>query len=177
MQLTCTGCHTAASSSTRLEDNLLPRKEACQGCHEDRTIPAPPTVRLARFNHALHLKLGNAAPRIAAAIDKGNYLQPAGDIRRFLNTGNACEACHRGLEESSQVTHAALPRMADCLVCHGDRIQPPFTCRECHADDPGLKPASHTANFMDTHSSGKLQLDKASCAVCHGREFTCMGCH
>jgi predicted CXXCH cytochrome family protein len=177
MQLPCTGCHTAAQSSTRLEDNLLPRKEVCLGCHEDRDIPPPQATRLARFNHALHLKMGNAAPAIAAAIDKKQYLQPAGNLRRFLDTANACAACHRGLEESEAVTRAAMPQMADCLVCHGSRIQPPFTCEQCHAKDPGLRPTSHTGTFIDSHSSGKLQFDKSTCAVCHGREFTCMGCH
>ena len=33
------------------------------------------------------------------------------------------------------------------------------------------------AGFMDAHSSGKMKLDKTTCAVCHGRQFTCMGCH
>ena len=72
-------------------------KQACAKCHQDAQIPAPPATRLAHFNHALHLKMGNVAPLIAAAIDKKTYLQPPKDIRAHLNTGNACEACHRGL--------------------------------------------------------------------------------
>jgi hypothetical protein len=176
LQPECTSCHVSAPVSTTMADNLLPRKEVCLGCHDERTIASPPAVRLARFNHALHLKLGNAAPAIAAAIDQRKYLQPAAGIRRYLETRNACMACHRGLEDSEEVTRAALPQMADCLVCH-NRIEPPFSCEQCHGKDSGLRPASHTADFMDTHSSGKLRLDKPSCAVCHGRDFTCMGCH
>jgi hypothetical protein len=172
----CTSCHVRASTSASIADNLLPPKTVCLECHEDRTVPPPPEVRLARFNHALHLKMGNAAPAIAAAIDQKKYLQPVDDIRRHLDSGNACTACHRGLAESDRVTKAAMPQMADCLVCH-NRIEAPFSCETCHGKDPGLKPVSHTPDFMDTHSSGKLKLDKPSCAVCHGREFTCMGCH
>ena len=176
MHLECVECHTAAPRSTRAEDNLLPSKEVCLQCHEDAAIPAPPSTRLSAFSHALHLKMGNVAPYIAGAIDHHNYLQPPGDIRRHLNTGNPCQACHRGLEESDQVTRAALPQMADCLVCH-TQIEPPFSCEDCHAKDAHLKPANHTDRFTDAHSSGKLNLDKTTCAVCHGRSFTCRGCH
>jgi hypothetical protein len=179
MGLGCAGCHTTAASSTRVEDNLLPAREVCLNCHQEPEIqiPAPPATRITNFSHALHLRMGNVAPLLALAIDKKNYLQPANDIRRHLNTRNPCEACHRGLEESDRVTPAALPQMADCLVCHS-QIDNPFSCETCHGKNvASLKPASHTANFMDTHSAGKLHLDKTTCAVCHGRTFTCMGCH
>jgi hypothetical protein len=179
MSLACVGCHTAAANSTRVEDNLLPAKEVCLSCHKETEIqiPSPPATRITSFSHAQHLRMGNVAPLLALAIDKKNYLQPANDIRRHLNTRNPCEACHRGLEESDRVTHAALPQMADCLVCHS-QIENPFSCETCHGKTiASLKPASHTANFMDTHSTGKLHLDKTTCAVCHGRTFTCMGCH
>jgi Cytochrome c7 and related cytochrome c len=178
--LDCTFCHTAAPKSTRVEDSLLPQKQVCLNCHEDAVIPPShrntgPT-RLAKFSHALHLKMGDVAPYIATAIDKHRYLQPPRDIRSHLNTKNACEACHRGLRESDQVTRAALPQMADCLVCH-TQIDPPFSCEDCHVKDAPLKPASHSEHFVDRHSSGKLALDKSTCATCHGRAFTCMGCH
>lgn len=179
MNLECAQCHTTAATSARVEDNLLPAKEVCLNCHRETEIqiPPPPETRIVSFSHAQHLRMGNVAPLLALAIDKKNYLQPANDIRRHLNTRNPCEACHRGLEESDRVTHAALPQMADCLVCH-NQIDNPFSCEACHGKDiASLKPASHTANFMDTHSAGKLQLDKTTCAVCHGRTFTCMGCH
>jgi hypothetical protein len=120
--------------------------------------------------------MGNLAPLLAVAIDHGNYLQPVGNIRAHLNTKNACEACHRGLEESTQISRANMPQMADCLVCHS-QIEPPFSCEQCHAHPEQLKPASHVEHFTNLHSSGKLQLDKTTCAVCHGRTFTCMGCH
>lgn len=135
-------------------------------------------MRITSFSHAQHLKMGNVAPQIAAAIDKKDYLQPAGDIRSHLNTTNSCQACHRGLEQSDQVTHANLPQMADCLVCH-NRIDNPFSCETCHGKNSAarLKPSNHTADLLDTHTSGRLGLDKTTCAVCHGRKFHCLGCH
>jgi hypothetical protein len=169
-------CHAGAPKSTKVEDNLLPAKQVCLECHEDATIPGPPAVRISKFSHELHLRMGNVAPILAAAIDHRNYLQPAGNIRRYLNTNNACEACHRGLQESDHVNRAALPQMADCLVCH-TVIEPPFSCQDCHAKGADLKPASHNqAHFLDIHSRPG-QIDKAGCAVCHGKTFQCMGCH
>ena len=176
LKLECVACHAAAAGSTEASDNLLPDKKACAGCHQDVQIPVPPETRVAFFNHAMHLKMGNLAPVIAAAIDKKTYLQPPGDIRRHLNSTNACQACHRGLEESGQVTAAAMPQMADCLICHTE-IDNPFSCENCHAKDAQLKPASHVPSFLSSHTSGKMNLDKATCTICHGTNFRCLGCH
>ena len=176
MGLECVGCHTSAATSTKVEDNLLPAKSVCLACHEDAEIPAPPLTRVSKFSHALHLRMGNVAPFIATAIDHQHYLEAPGDIRRHLNSRNPCQACHRGLEESDQVTSAALPQMADCLVCHS-KIEAPFSCEDCHTSVAQLKPANHIPHFANLHSTGKLGLDKTTCAVCHGQTFTCGGCH
>lgn len=133
-------------------------------------------AQLKPFNHQTHLKLGNVAPVIAQAIDRGTYLSPPGNIRQYLNTSNPCQACHRGLEESTKVSKANMPQMADCLVCH-NKIDPPYSCQFCHEPGQQLKPASHTADLLDSHTRKNAIADKASCAICHGRKFTCLGCH
>lgn len=140
---------------------------------DEKTNPKPP---LKEFSHRKHLALGNVAPVIAQAIDRGTYLSPPGDLRRFLNSTNACEACHRGLGESDRISAVNMPQMADCLVCH-NKVDPPDSCVFCHPADAQLKPASHTPDFLDAHNRKNANLDKASCAVCHGRKFTCLGCH
>jgi hypothetical protein len=134
------------------------------------------TPPLKEFSHKKHLKLGNVAPVIAAAIDKGTYLGHGERIRPFLNSTNACYACHRGLEDSDRVSAANMPQMADCLVCH-NTIEPPDSCAFCHPKDAQLKPVNHVAGFLDTHTNKNLNLDLKSCAVCHGKTFTCLGCH
>ena len=177
LKLECAACHPGAAESRSLDDNLLPKREVCLGCHKTAVIGAPPPTKLARFNHHQHLKLGNTAPVIAAAIDHKTYLAPPGtEMRSALDTQNACLACHRGLESSDKAETGGLRLMADCLVCH-TQIDPPDSCELCHANVAALKPASHTPDFLDTHTSGKLALDKATCAVCHGRHFRCLGCH
>jgi hypothetical protein len=176
-KLGCSVCHAAAANSSRLDDNLLPAQGVCLKCHKTAEVGTPMATRLARFNHQLHVKMGNLAPVIAAAIDKKTYLSPAGpELRSTLNTQNPCEACHRGLEASDRPDRSGLPQMADCLVCH-NQIDPPYSCEFCHAKGAKLTPASHTPDFLDTHTSGKLELDKTTCAVCHGRKFHCLGCH
>jgi len=172
----CGTCHTGAAASTTPADNLLPDQRVCQPCHQSREVAGPHATRVAHFSHQQHLKMGNLAPVIAAAIDKKQYLQNPGDLRRHLNGSNPCEACHRGLEESNQVSSANMPKMADCLVCH-NQIDNPFSCEKCHAKGDNLKPASHVEGFMSAHSSGTMKLDKASCVVCHGTTFRCLGCH
>lgn len=171
----CVSCHAAARTSTKPGDNLLPAREVCLKCHKEVSISATVVVRVVHFSHALHAKLGNVAAAIAAAIDSGKYLGDPGGIRKSLDTKNSCLGCHRGMATSEKVTRANLPQMADCLVCHS-QISPPDSCVLCHGDDANLKPASHTADFIDTHTN-PTSVPKTGCAVCHGRTFTCQGCH
>lgn len=173
LKLECTSCHRQAATSIKASDNLMPRPEQCHQCHEKVSIKGPPEVMVSKFNHKLHVAMGNLGPVIAAAVRSGNYLgTPPGN----LNATNACTACHRGLESSEAVTRAAYPQMADCLVCH-NQIEPPFSCEKCHEPDADLKPPSHTAEYLESHSRPGALKEKQSCAVCHGRRFTCLGCH
>jgi hypothetical protein len=172
----CTDCHAAVTASASPTDNLLPAAAVCRPCHDSRTIRGPRATPLTHFSHAQHLKLGNIAPAIAAAIDQKKYLSEAGDIRAHLNSTNACLACHRGIDTSDHVSEANMPQMADCLVCH-NQIDPPFSCAQCHDPNwPALQPANHhDKDFHDKHSTKALV--KQGCSLCHGRAFTCMGCH
>ncbi len=177
MKLACTECHAAAAKSRELRDNLLPTKEVCLGCHEEVVIRTEPAAAIvSRFDHQKHLSLGNIAPVIKAAVKSGAYLSPPGDLERRLSSTNACEACHRGLGESKEPTKAVFPRMADCLVCH-NKIDPPWSCELCHDKSVKIRPATHTADFLDVHHKRVNTLGRETCAVCHGRKFTCLGCH
>jgi hypothetical protein len=175
-RLTCVTCHASVPTSTRVEDNNLPATAICLGCHKEASIGKPRPTLLQRFDHQKHLAMGNLAPVIRGAIDAKTYLSPAGDIRRHLDGGNRCAACHRGMEQSTALARTDLPQMADCLVCHS-KIDNPFSCEFCHAKGAALKPSNHTPDFLDAHNRRNAKFDKESCAVCHGRKFTCMGCH
>jgi hypothetical protein len=175
LKLECVACHASIPASTKVEDNNLPEKAVCLGCHAEASIKAPRETRLARFSHRTHTKLGNIAPVLRAAVASGVYLAPPGNLRNQLTGTNACLACHRGIDQSVETGNAHFPHMADCLVCH-NKIDPPDSCQFCHAGDQNLKPATHTPDYLDRHTSGK-GLDRSTCATCHGRRFTCLGCH
>ena len=132
--------------------------------------------QLKPFSHKTHLQLGNIAPVIAAAIDKGTYLSAPGNERAQLNSGNLCLACHQGIENADAAMKGKFLRMADCLVCH-NKVDPPHSCTFCHVEGANLKPANHTPDFLESHSRKNARLDMATCAVCHGSKFTCLGCH
>ena len=178
VHLECTSCHTKAAQSARLEDNLLPEEKVCLDCHTEGVIKQPAKTILSRFSHKRHVELGNIAPVLRAALKSGAYLSKPGDLLAQLDAaGNeACAACHRGLDKSQAVSKANFPHMADCLVCH-NKIDNPFSCEFCHDRNAALKPASHTPDFLDSHTRKNAPLDRATCAVCHGRKFTCLGCH
>jgi hypothetical protein len=124
------------------------------------------------FSHAQHAKLGDISPLLKAARKSGAHLRP--DLHE---PGPGCQACHSGVALDQR--RDPLSVMGDCLVCH-TKVDPPFSCGFCHTQPAAqLKPASHSPDFLDRHSAGlaKLNLEKAECAVCHGRKFTCLGCH
>lgn len=183
--VTCITCHQSATESTAATDANMPSEKICLSCHTGDAVPTvdasflsekEPAERSFRFNHEFHLGMGNVAPLLAAAIESGSYLGAPGDMALHLNTENTCEACHRGLREADVAGKANLPQMSDCLVCHSE-IKNPFSCDKCHLEGVQLMPANHTRDFVDTHSTGRLGLDKATCLPCHGRNFACMGCH
>lgn len=182
---TCLDCHAVARESKAAADILVPTEDQCAVCHEGGTATPVDTAGLKnfktkprsyRFNHEFHLRLGNAAPLIAAAIDGGTYLGKPGDARKHLDTGDSCQACHRGVRETDLANEAHLPLMPDCLVCHSE-VDNPFSCEKCHLEGVNLRPADHTRDFIDLHSTGKISYDKQTCLPCHGRDFGCMGCH
>lgn len=175
VHLSCTSCHTKAPESTAKEDNLLPDEKVCLDCHDEAAIKKPAPTLLSRFSHKRHVSLGNIAPVLRAAVKSGAYLSKPGDLLAKLDDGD-CVACHRGLFAYAKVSKANFPQMADCRVCH-NKVDPPFSCEFCHSKEMALKPANHKPDFIDTHTSKNAQLDKTTCAVCHDRKFTCLGCH
>lgn len=178
----CLSCHTKAASSAKLEDNLLPQAEACAGCHQQASITdairkVPRQFRLKKFDHAFHTRMGNIAPVLLGAVKSKTYLSdsvPDGLARQLESAKSGCTSCHRGLAESAAVSREHFPHMADCLVCH-NRIDPPFSCETCHGVDKTLRPAFHTNDYLDSHS--RKTVGKQGCSNCHGRKFTCLGCH
>jgi hypothetical protein len=177
----CENCHKEAAASTKAEDNLLPDHMACVTCHDEVEIGEPNNSGVDKFNHAIHVEMGNIAALISAAVKSKSYLGPDPPaVEALAKIQDPCSACHRGIPQSDDVPHgkktaAHFPHMADCLVCHAE-IKPPDSCKKCHVETtPNFRPANHTAEFSDKH--GDKDFPREGCAVCHGRKFTCKGCH
>lgn len=180
------GAHLWAQDFSH-QEALAASKGSCQPCHAavlklTEVARKERPVKWIRFNHELHLKLGNPAPVLLKAIETKAYLPGLGakpdDIKPHLEKAtSACTACHRGLNTvTGKLARENYPHMSDCLVCH-NKIDNPFSCEKCHVEEAkDLRPVSHTLRgFADGHSS--KDVSKAECAVCHGRKFTCLGCH
>ncbi len=177
LSLECVGCHEGAKTSEKAGDVLLPSGSVCTQCHAPAPVKEPAELLVTKFNHKLHNSIPNINQVILAAIRSGDYLAPASEeLVDRLQGAEGCGACHRGLVESEAVTKAVFPHMADCLVCHSD-IEPPFSCEKCHDASAELMPASHTPDYLESHSRPGALRETDSCAICHGREFTCLGCH
>lgn len=176
MKLVCVTCHQTASTSTKVEDNNLPAASVCTSCHTDGRGPRPTDPRrVDKFNHSVHVKFGNIAPMLRAAISGKKYLDPRQPAH--LDTANNCAGCHHGIEQSDDVKSASVfPLMADCLVCHS-KPDPPFSCEKCHNNVPALKPVNHSRDFIDRHNRNTEGLDRSTCYTCHGKQFNCLGCH
>jgi hypothetical protein len=175
----CENCHTLAEKSTTAADNLLPDKSACVTCHDEVDIMEPHKIGVQAFNHSVHVKMGNVAQTIAAAIAAKQYLGAEPPTPAQLEAKLPCAGCHHGIPESESVPRdrlvkAHFPQMADCLVCH-NQIKPPESCRKCHAAEQALKPTSHGAGFEEKHA--EKTVAKTGCSTCHGRKITCGECH
>jgi len=183
LKLNCVTCHQKVAQSTAATDNNLPDQAVCASCHKpgEVSVKAPAKRTVDKFNHAVHTKLGNLAPAFRGALTAGTWLgtKAEGTARAVhLESKNACAACHQGIEQSVAVAEKSshFPHMADCLTCH-TKIDPPFSCEQCHAEPAKLLPATHTPGYIDRHNRFKDKLERETCTVCHGRDFRCLGCH
>jgi hypothetical protein len=148
LKLECTTCHASVTTSSRVEDNNLPKPEACIRCHNPSpAIKKPREAALAHFPHSKHV----------------------GTIQ--------CLTCHKGINTSEVTGKANLPPMAQCVTCH-NQTDIPDSCYFCHAKTMNLEPAGHGEGFVDAHSRvHRDAVAKQSCQMCHGRNFHCAGCH
>ena len=184
----CETCHSTVATSTKASDNNFPQASACTACHKQPVVSVPRKLTVTIFSHQKHATFGTVAPVILAAIRSKSYHAspidptPVAALEAQLpsltpSTANAaCLSCHHGAAESEAPSKAMHANMPDCLVCH-PKIDNPFSCELCHAPGKHLQPASHTPDYVDRHSTGKMNLDKPSCVVCHSKNFRCLGCH
>ena len=178
----CTDCHTRVTESLSAYDDNRPDEDVCFSCHEDTLFSNAGPLRLFEnptriviFNHNVHVNLDSIGIVLKMAVSSGKYLGIPPDLPAEFDSENACSSCHRGMNKADFSTEDNLPVMSDCLVCHSE-VDPPFSCKTCHSSDVRLTPLSHTETWIDDHTEMKHEKPN-SCEPCHGRSFTCRGCH
>ena len=191
----CTSCHAKPHDS-----------HACLGCHA--AANALPQLADARahlaFDHGKH-----AAPargdcvRCHVGVAEGDqHLRPPMATCFRCHDHDAsrdarkCDACHRGLEDSSTLPETHLAHDGDwirehgtraassgdlCQSCHRDRF-----CAECHGKTVAILPATarfadpfaqtiHRAGFESRHAL-EARAEPGACATCHSSD-RCASCH
>jgi len=159
----CQTCHSAAANSTKAEDNILAHKDDCLECHDgstagedceichydpDTAVNFPNPARQLLFNHKAHLER--------------------------ISSSQACERCHKGLEEVTYSVPENLPVMEGCIECHDNKSAPQY-CETCHTHLPTLRPETHLANWMHRHDDA-VRATSEDCAMCHSFNY-CQECH
>jgi hypothetical protein len=147
MGFQCTACHVSVTTSTRAEDNNLPPRAVCLGCHQDVAIKSPRPTALARFNHEKHV------------------------------TAITCLQCHRGMDQSEVTSAANFPPMASCIVCHNQVDIPvscAFCHAQTMKLLPANHVVDFIDTHSRVKHSAP---EKQACEICHGRNFHCAGCH
>jgi hypothetical protein len=159
----CVECHDGVMKSGFATDLLLPKKPACQSCHEEQLnqgctfchtsddvstyTPLKTSERELLFSHAQHLQTQDVS----------------------------CTTCHAGIELKEGGGKEHVPTMATCATCHND-VAASSTCETCHTDLAALRPFTHNrADFMREHKISARMSD-ASCSTCH-TESSCADCH
>jgi hypothetical protein len=212
----CTRCHANMTTGTALH---LPDDGTCTTCHVKPHDTHPclgchvaPTAlaELAEarehlvFDHKTHVAISRGdCVRCHVGIEEGDdHLRPpmatcfkchAHDAAR---DARKCDACHRGLEDTTLLPQSHLAHDGDwlrdhgtnaassgdlCQSCHGERF-----CAECHGQTVAVLPA--TAHFADpftpsVHRAGftarhalEARAAPGACTTCHSPD-RCASCH
>ncbi|MCS6912986.1 MAG: cytochrome c3 family protein [Myxococcales bacterium] len=132
-KIDCVFCHDQVEQSVSSRDNLLPKEETCETCHNiDHDDPFKKTKAAAAHCAACHPGFPTApgpgvpapGPALEALVKK--VVLPAPNIKFnhqiHLRQRIACERCHGDLRKVELATRDHLPRMATCLGCHNDGL-------------------------------------------------------
>lgn len=165
-ELECSTCHLSADRSQTGADNLFPSMADCANCHD---VEDENTCSMCHSNPE--------NPVSPSYIE--TYSQKFSH-QRHVQAGLECQTCHEKVSRKTEVGEYILPTMVDCMTCHESRSIS-TTCNTCHLKSEKLLPASHTSNFIHSHSDlarmnvADISGDK-NCNTCHKVDF-CQQCH
>jgi hypothetical protein len=194
----CKGCHAQATKSRRAMDVLVPKPQACDPCH--RVVHGERSaVALAPSEPRSHCGLCHAGAEGGQSLKLSQLGRTSPHLRFDHQAHSArnigCPQCHGWVFRVEQATRQELPRMRDCLRCHGApdaaRGAARGGCPVCHLTRNGrlvtgfvtgqlipsatLGASRHDQDFLRRHAK-PAGRDSALCANCH-RPEECAACH
>ncbi|MBI4832667.1 MAG: hypothetical protein HY801_14170 [Candidatus Lindowbacteria bacterium] len=139
----CMKCHGGAAP-----EGVRSRSLSCGECHNDRLSHQPVQWYRAVFDHFHHI----------SEMEKGCdtchhvYDERARKLVYVRGQEFACGKCHKSTDEGSSESLRKVGH-ANCISCHeklslaGQTKMDPYSCRECHKPEAGVKPVT-TAMFV-----------------------------
>jgi hypothetical protein len=165
--LDCMDCHAGPEAGEPAPAEAV----TCDLCHEDMDAEKPPELRAAAL-------FADGAP---AGHDPGADLIFSHALHGEL--GLACADCHGEVAESDAVDDGMMPRMEDCMFCHGEdpgAEGDPDGCARCHEDiRRDRMPPNHERQWQRLHGQIARSGSDATaddCSMCHSQE-ACTECH
>ncbi len=159
----CSTCHTKATESISLKDNLLPEKSACANCHDVENTEQCNTCHYEDVYEKL--------------IKKKSELL-FNHKKHVTEQKMECVICHRGIDDVDYAFQSAgaFPPMNQCITCHNNQSVARNDCQSCHISTANLIPEDHQqVNFLKSHKFNANSMN-AECEMCHDNNF-CETCH
>lgn len=160
--ISCTDCHSGATTSKFASDKLSAKHENCQTCHEEQV------EKNCTYCHS--------------SDDVSTYVfeKPARELTfshefHIADQKIECQTCHKDVESSEQLESMKLPAMTTCNTCHND-LKATNACETCHTNFASLRPREHDRTDFVSEHKRIARVNDATCMNCH-RQETCQDCH
>lgn len=190
VEIECSTCHeNASTSSSVLNESLLPTMETCGYCHE---IDDDDNCELCHTNPDEPRPISESRPAYKQDFTHQYHLQKRPDCLTChsyildddgTNPGKLwvlddCRSCHQQQKPEFHTlawtkSHGLGMNLASqtrCQVCHT-----PESCDNCHELQP-FNQKVHTGDFIQRHGF-EARTGVTDCESCHDIEETCYSCH
>jgi hypothetical protein len=166
----CIACHEGVFEEKQVgtSTEAFPAEEKCLECHKEQKDKNNCDFCHTDVKHAAKRSLlGEGAVKMSHE-------------KHIELVKEDCTVCHKSLPEPF-VTEATVPKMGDCLSCHGHAEEYARTdCKSCHPTLAwaALKPISdfsHQGNYIKRHA-GDARSSAENCSQCHDQTY-CADCH
>jgi len=169
-ELKCSICHKTADKA---DFAGMPIFKSCKKCHDGIDAKKTPEHRI-----DLYLVGGNPVWSSVTAIPQ----EVKFSHKSHLDAKVECATCHKGIEQSKQVSLRLRVDMKACMDCHlqtkvGGALN---NCNVCHMTiNKEWKPENHYKNWQELHGfeTGFISREKkTNCDLCHTTQ-SCTQCH